>query len=83
MTTLGLSIFSIGSELWTIKSSDRQRISAVEMCCWRRMLDDLRIIDLLSTIYRWRILACFGHIREYENWIVQGKVVGIVVGRSD
>ena len=27
-----------GSESWTIKKAECQRIDAVEVCCWRRLL---------------------------------------------
>lgn len=37
-TVLGFWLFAFGSESWTIKSSDRWRLDAFEMWCWRRML---------------------------------------------
>ena len=27
-----------GCESWTIKKAERQRIDAIELCCWRRLL---------------------------------------------
>ena len=27
-----------GSESWTVKKAERQRIDAFELCCWRRLL---------------------------------------------
>ena len=27
-----------GCEIWTIKKTERQRIDAFELCCWRRLL---------------------------------------------
>lgn len=36
--TLVFSIFLYGAESWTIKASERKKINAFEMCCWRRML---------------------------------------------
>lgn len=79
MNTLIFPIFSHGSQSWTIKSSDRQRIDAFETwyCYipWTAhgtnvsILDEFRIIDQLSTICRRRILAYFGYISwpEYDN----------------
>ena len=36
--TLVFSIFLYGAEAWTLKATDRQRIDAFEMWCWRRLL---------------------------------------------
>jgi hypothetical protein len=38
MKTLIWPIFMYGSEGWTIKKSDENRISAFEMWCWRRLI---------------------------------------------
>ena len=27
-----------GCEIWTVKTAERQRIDAFELCCWRRLL---------------------------------------------
>lgn len=81
VNTLVFSVFSYGSESWTIKSGDRQRIDAFEMWCWRRMLripwpahrtnvsilNELRIKDRLSTVCRRGILRYFGHISRGDH----------------
>lgn len=36
--SLVFSIFSYGSEAWTLKKAYRDRIDAFEMWCWRKML---------------------------------------------
>jgi len=87
MNTLVFTIFSYGSESWTMKSTERCRIDALEMWCWRRMLQipwtayrtSVSILNELGI--RERILRYFGHItqREHNNLerlIVQGKMEG-------
>ncbi|XP_049886587.1 uncharacterized protein LOC126381094 [Pectinophora gossypiella] len=68
-------IFLYGVETWTILARERQRIDALEMWCWRRMLripwtakrtnasimTQLQIKTRLSTICQQRILSYFGH----------------------
>lgn len=74
--SLVFSIFLYGTESWTIRSSERKRIDALEMWCWRRMLripwtakrtnksilEQLRISTRLSTTCYERILQYFGHV---------------------
>ncbi|PZC86449.1 hypothetical protein B5X24_HaOG209168 [Helicoverpa armigera] len=74
--TLIFSIFLYGSETWTIKAVDMDRINAFEMWCWRRMLQIpwtafrtnesilklLHVKERLSTIVLKRYLRYFGHI---------------------
>lgn len=94
--SLVFSIFSYGSESWTLKASDRRRIDAFEMWCWRRMLripwtarrtnvsilNELNIQDRLSTICRRRILQYFGHITRRDKDNLEKLIVqGKVEGR--
>ena len=94
--TLVFSIFLYGSEAWTIRATDRKRIDAFEMWCWRRMLripwtakrtnvsilNQLRIGTRLSTICYKRILGYFGHIaRRSPDNLDKLIVVGKVEGK--
>jgi len=38
MKSLVWSVFLYGTESWTIRRSDRDRINSLEMWCWRRLL---------------------------------------------
>ncbi|XP_071554988.1 uncharacterized protein [Temnothorax nylanderi] len=94
--SLVFSIFSYGVETWTIKATDRRRIDAFEMWCWRRMLGipwtarrtnvsilkELNITDRLSTICRRRVLQYFGHItRRNQDNLEKLIVQGKVEGK--
>lgn len=79
--SLVFSIFLYGSETWTVRKSDRQRIDAFEMWTWRRMLrvpytahrtnvsilSELGNPKRLSSIVSTRILTFFGHIHRSGN----------------
>ncbi|KAJ0179101.1 hypothetical protein K1T71_004813 [Dendrolimus kikuchii] len=66
-------IFLYGAETWTIRESERKKIDALEMWCWRRMhrlawtqfrtnvsiLEELDIKQRLSSIVQGRILTFF------------------------
>lgn len=94
--TLIFSIFLYGVETWTIKESERKKIDAFEMWCWRRMLripwtakranvsilNELSIKDRLSTTCYRRILQFFGHIaRRDPDCLEKLVVVGSVEER--
>jgi len=38
MKSMVWAVFQYGVERWTLKKSDRNRIEALEMWCWRKML---------------------------------------------
>ena len=38
MKSMVWAVFQYGMEGWTLKKSDRNRIEAFEMWCWRKML---------------------------------------------
>ncbi|KAJ0174897.1 hypothetical protein K1T71_010005 [Dendrolimus kikuchii] len=82
-------IFLYGAETWTIRESERKKIDALEMWCWRRMLrlawtqfrtnvsilEELDIKQRLSSIVQGRILTFFGHITRREDTSVERLVV--------
>ncbi len=76
MKALVWSVFLYGAESWTIKESDRNRITSFEMWCWRKMLgvswwerrSDISILeelglkrDLMGMVARLK-LQYFGHV---------------------
>lgn len=94
--TLVFSIFFYGAESWTLRQSERAKIDAFEIWCWRRMLrnpwtarrtnvsilKELGITTRLSAICFQRILKYFGHIaRRNPDSLEKLMVVGQVDGR--
>ncbi|KAI8429179.1 hypothetical protein MSG28_007716 [Choristoneura fumiferana] len=94
--SLVFPIFLYGAETWTVKERERQRIDALEMWCWRRMLrvswtqhrtnlsilEELQVKERLSSIVRSRILRYFGHVtRRGEHSIERLVVQGRVNGK--
>ncbi|KAI8433901.1 hypothetical protein MSG28_015827 [Choristoneura fumiferana] len=82
-------IFLYGAETWTVKERERQRIDALEMWCWRRLLrvswtqhrtnvsilKELGIGERLSTAVHSRILQFFGHVTRRGGDSVERLVV--------
>lgn len=90
---LVFSIFLYGAESWTLRKTERAKIDAFEMWCWRRMLripwtarrtnvsilKDIGITTKLPTVCLQRILTYFGHIaRRDPNNFEKLVVVGRV-----
>lgn len=82
-------IFLYGAETWTLRESEKKKIDALEMWCWRRMLgvswtefrtnasiiQELGVKQRLSSIVQCRILTFFGHITRREGVSVERLVV--------
>ena len=82
-------ILLYGAETWTVKERERQRIDALEMWCWRRMLriswtqrrtnvsilEELHIKERLSAVVHGRILRYFGHVTRRETESIERLVV--------
>uniref|UniRef100_A0A670KBU1 Reverse transcriptase domain-containing protein n=1 Tax=Podarcis muralis TaxID=64176 RepID=A0A670KBU1_PODMU len=83
-----------GSESWTIKKADRQRIDAFELWCWRRLLrvpwtarrSNLSILKEISPecslegqILKLR-LQYFGHLRRREDSLEKTLMLGKMEG---
>lgn len=96
MRALVFSIFLYGAETWTLRATDRRKIDAFEMWCWRRMLRipwtarrtnisilrELVVRTRLSSICLQRALQFFGHIaRRDGNSLERLIVTGNVEGR--
>ncbi|CAH2234937.1 jg10419 [Pararge aegeria aegeria] len=88
-------IFFYASETWTLRETEKKRIDALEMWCWRRMLGvnwnmfrtnksilyELSIKQRLSSAVQARILSFFGHVfRRYDVPIERLVVQGKVEG---
>lgn len=86
---LVLPIFLYAAETWTLRESERRRIDALEMWCWRRMLGvswtefrtnesilhELGIKQRLSSIVQARILTFFGHVLRRGDTSIERLVV--------
>ena len=84
-----------GSETWTLKESDKQRINALEMWVYRRLrripwtahrtnisiIEELKIETRLVTRLNQSILRYFGHITRRGTSIERLMVEGKVEGR--
>ncbi|CAH2242819.1 jg11752 [Pararge aegeria aegeria] len=82
-------IFFYASETWTLRETEKKRIDALEMWCWRRMLgvawnmfrtnesilDELSIKQRLSSAVQVRILSFFGHVSRSNNVSIERLVV--------
>lgn len=88
-------IFLYAAETWTLRKSEKKRIDALEMWCWRRMLQiswtefrtnqsilqELCIKQRLSSIVQGPILTFFGHASRRGDDSVERLVVqGIIEG---
>lgn len=92
--SLVFSIFLYGSECWTLKKADKQKIDAFEMFCWRRMLrvswtekrtnqsilHQLRIKKRLSIVVAEKIAKFFGHVVR-RNGLERLTLEGTVPGK--
>lgn len=79
--TLIFPIFLYAAETWTLRDTEKKKIDALEMWCWRRMLrvswtefrtnasilQELGIKQRLSALVQSRILKLFGHISRRNN----------------
>ena len=82
-------IFLYSAETWTIRVNEKNKIDALEMWCWRRMLgvswtehrtnvsiiQELGITQRLSSIVQARILSFFGHVSRRESMSIERLVV--------
>ena len=82
-------IFLYGAETWTVRESEKKKIDALEMWCWRKMLgiswtqfrtnvsilQELGIKQRLSSIVQGRILTFFGHITRRGDTSMERLVV--------
>ncbi|CAH2266413.1 jg1010 [Pararge aegeria aegeria] len=74
-------IFFYASETWTLRETEKKRIDALEMWCWRRVLgvtwnmfrtnesilDELSIKQRLFSAVQARTLSFFGHVSRRNN----------------
>ena len=85
-----------GSENWTIKKAEYQRIDAFELCCWRRLLrvpwtarrSNQSILKEISLEYSSRIflmlklkLQYFGHLMQRTDLLEKTLMLGKTDGR--
>lgn len=89
MKSLVFPIILLGAETWTVRERERQRIDALEMWCWRRLLcvswtqhrtnesilKVFHIKERLSTLVRSRILQFFDHVTRKGSDSVKRLVV--------
>lgn len=82
-------IFLYAAETWTLRESEKKKIDALEMWCWRRMLgvswtdfrtnasilQELGITQRLSSIVQARILTFFGHVSRRDGTSIERLVV--------
>lgn len=92
--SLVFSVFLYGAECWTLRESDKEKIDAFEMQCWRRMLripwterrtnqsilEQLKVRKRLRTIVAERITKFFGHVIR-RNDLERLTIVGAVQGK--
>lgn len=92
--SLVFSIFLYGSECWSLKATDKRRIDALEMFCWRRMLriswtqrrtnesilQQIKPKKRLRTIVAENIAKFFGHVVR-GNGLERLTVEGMVAGK--
>ncbi|CAH2245851.1 jg8526, partial [Pararge aegeria aegeria] len=92
--TLVFPIFLYAAESWTLREVEKRKIDALEMWCWRRMLEvswnefrtnisiirELDIKQRLSTLVHSRILIFFGLVSRRDNSIERLVVQGKVEG---
>lgn len=94
--SLVFSVFAYASETWTLRASDRSRIDAFQMWCWRRMLripwterrtnasiiQELNISECLSSHVLGRVVRFFGHIARAKGENLEKTVMeGKIYGR--
>ena len=84
-----------GSENWTVKKAERQRIDAFELCCWRRLLrvpwtarrSNQSILKEISPGYSLEGLMLklklqyFGHLMQRGNSFEKTLMLGKIEGR--
>uniref|UniRef100_A0A670JX90 BHLH domain-containing protein n=1 Tax=Podarcis muralis TaxID=64176 RepID=A0A670JX90_PODMU len=63
-----------GSESWTIKRADRQRMDAFELWCWRRLLRSIKL--LIEKRRRARINASLEQLRKLLQHFPDQQVSG-------
>lgn len=82
-------IFLYAAETWTLRESEKKKIDALEMWCWRRMLgvswtefrtnqsilQELGIKQRLSSVVQSRILTFFGHVSRRGELSIERLVV--------
>ncbi|RVE43733.1 hypothetical protein evm_011582 [Chilo suppressalis] len=87
--TLIFPIFLYAAETWTLRDVERQKVDALEMWCWRRMLgvswtefrtnvsilQELGIRQRLFSTVQSRILTFFGHVSRRNNLSIERLVV--------
>ena len=84
-----------GCESWTIKKSERRRIDACELCCWRRLLrvpwtakrSNQSILKEMSPEYSLEGLMLklklqyFGHLMQRANSVGKTLMLGRIEGK--
>jgi len=95
MNTLVFPVFLYAAETWTVHESDRRRIDAFEMYCWRRMLripwpahhtnasilDEIKPEHRLYEVVNLRILSFLGHIARRMDALEKTIVQGKFDGK--
>ena len=83
-----------GCEIWTIKKTERQRIDAFELCCWRRLLrvpwtakrSNQPILKEISPEYSLALLMLklklqyFGHLMQWTDSLEKILMLGKIEG---
>ena len=85
----GFPVIKYGCEIWTIKMAECQRIDALELWCWRRLLkvpwttrrSNQSVLREINPEYSLEglmmKLQCFGHLMQTENSMEKlGKIEG-------
>ena len=89
------SVVRYGCEIWTIKKTERQRIDAFELWCWRRLLrvpwtarrsdqSILKEISLECSLERLMLklkLQYFGHLMRRTHSLEKTLMLGKIEGR--
>ena len=82
-----------GYESWTIKKAEHQRIDALALWCWRRLLrvpstarrSNQSILKKISTEYSWEGLMLklqyFGHLMQGTDSLEKTLMLGKIEGR--
>ena len=93
--TMVFPVVMYGCEIWTIKKTERQRIDAFELWCWRRLLrvpwmarrSNQSILKETSPEYSLEGLMLnlklqyFGHLMQRTNLLEKTLVLGKMKGR--
>lgn len=87
--TLVFPIFLYAAETWTLRETEKKKVDALEIWCWRKMLgiswtefrsnvsilQELGIKERLSALVETRMLKFFGHISRKGNDSIERLVV--------